>query len=665
MTSANSSLGRIKAYSSQMANQTDQAAKTIVEQLELIDNPSDELLFSLSKAALKVANSKNDSITTMWIYTLPKEGQDSGVLYYNSVKPDGTITTINIDERLMQFVSNWKDEALATGRAVWSEPYQIENKGVIYYTSMLSVPFKFKGSDEWNGLVVACLNLQKIVDLVDNIKFYGDGKMQLISKKGLYIVHPSKLFRMNTTIFENSKMFNLPILTKIGEDLAAGKSGEEVLNSEKKIGTDIVFLYDTIPTLDWGVILTYSWKKLYQPLKTFQRNLLICIISGLFVLIFLIHWICRFSTRPLVRLSQAAEHYGKGDFEYDIPNIKSADEIGKLSEAFNQMRENLINHIDKEKENAAEQQRQASEMEIAKSIQTSSLPKKFPNDPRFKIVASMQAAKHIGGDFYDCFFIDDSHFAFLIADVSGKGVPAALFMMTAKTTINNVARSGNFKSYADIYTQANNDLCKNNITNMFATSLLAILNINTGDLDIVNAGHNPPLIKTNDGYKYLETEKNLMLGGMSGIDFNAEHIKLAPGDKFFIYTDGVTEAENPELVLYGEEQLLNFLNKIAFVSVEDTISLVRQDVERHANGANQSDDITMVVVEYRGNENSKKEDVIETPLNEVENKEDAKEDDEDNVLSSKSKTDSLSAALAALSTKAKEENKTNLENEEI
>ena len=255
------------------------------------------------------------------------------------------------------------------------------------------------------------------------------------------------------------------------------------------------------------------------------------------------------------------------------------------------------NMIEKQKELSEAGARIESELNIAKGIQKNMLPSTFPAFPEYKefdIYASMTPAKEVGGDFYDMFLIDENHLAMVIADVSGKGVPAALIMMTARTLIKNTALNG--YSVDEIYNKVNNMLCEGNTSNHFVTSWFAIIDLRTGKLEFVNAGHNPPLLysQNNNRFEYLKTKPNLILAAMEDTKYMKHEITLQPGDKLFLYTDGVTEATNNNNELYGEKRLQDFLNSHIEQDVEATITGVKKDIDNFAGKAEQFDDITML-----------------------------------------------------------------------
>ena len=249
-------------------------------------------------------------------------------------------------------------------------------------------------------------------------------------------------------------------------------------------------------------------------------------------------------------------------------------------------------------DDAAVEEKRASELSMATSIQANVLPKKFISSDKFQLYALMEPAKEVGGDFYDFFLIDDNHLALVIADVSGKGVPAALFMMKAETTIKTLVYSYK-EDTAAIMQRANKALCEGNVMEMFVTCWLGILNLNTGVLKYTSAGHNPPLIQNGEQFTYLKSKVGLVLGAMDFSKYKENTITLNRGGKIFLYTDGVTEAHNINNELYGESRLENYLNNIKSNSAEEVVKELRKDIRDFAGEAPQFDDITMLAVELK------------------------------------------------------------------
>lgn len=272
-----------------------------------------------------------------------------------------------------------------------------------------------------------------------------------------------------------------------------------------------------------------------------------------------------------------------------------------------------------QKETTKKTARIESELNLANNIQAHMLPTIFPPYPECEEVmlyASMIPAKEVGGDFYDFFMLDDHNIVFIVADVSGKGVPAALFMVIAKTLLKNEANMGT--EPADIFTKVNHMLCEGNENNMFVTAWLGILNTETGLLKYVNAGHNPPLIKLgNENVVYLKSRPGFVLAGMDGIKYKQYELQMQPGDTIFLYTDGVTEATNAQKELFGNERLQTYLEQHISDGVQDILHGLKEEIFRFADGEEQFDDITMLVLKYQKEKIS--EDMLEKKFEAKEN----------------------------------------------
>ena len=242
----------------------------------------------------------------------------------------------------------------------------------------------------------------------------------------------------------------------------------------------------------------------------------------------------------------------------------------------------------------------AKELKMAKDIQLAALPNvfpPFPDETRFDIWASMETAKEVGGDFYDFYFTGQDRVLFLVADVSGKGVPAAMFMMRAKTLIKSIAQTG--KPLAHVFEEANDALCEGNSSNMFVTVWAGEINTRTGLVTYVNAGHNPPVLRRGGKSEYLKSQPSLVLGAMSGVSYRVYELSLAPGDAIYLYTDGITEQPNATGELYGEKRLLKALAGTT-ARGKAVLGAVLADMRRHGAGAEQADDCTQLLIRYRG-----------------------------------------------------------------
>lgn len=334
----------------------------------------------------------------------------------------------------------------------------------------------------------------------------------------------------------------------------------------------------------------------------FSRNIAICILMFMEVIVFaalfahIYFLIKRLIVDNIHKINGSLSQITDGNLNIHV-NVRENEEFASLSDDINATVDTLKHYI------AEAESRIDRELEFARQIQRSSLPSVFPPYPDqtdFSIFASMDAAKEVGGDFYDFYMTDPNHLTFIVADVSGKGIPGALFMMRAKTLIKNLAESG--RSIDEVFTMANKALCENNEAEMFVTAWMGKLDLESGVLEYVNAGHNPPLVRHKNGiFEYLRVKPNFILAGMDFTKYQKHKITLSKGDEIFVYTDGVTEATNEENVLYGEERLQKILSSAESDPVKICES-VNSDINNFVKGAEQSDDITMLCVKLNSDE---------------------------------------------------------------
>ena len=324
-----------------------------------------------------------------------------------------------------------------------------------------------------------------------------------------------------------------------------------------------------------------------------------------------------FVIRPLKRVQHYIRQYKKTkDSEAAIAGlakIRSRNEIGQLAGDVSDLARAMNAYISRIETITAEKERISTELSLATRIQADMLPSSFPAFPgrtEFDIYAVMDPAKEVGGDFYDYFLIDDDHLCLVMADVSGKGVPAALFMMASKIILANTAMMG--RSPAQILTDTNAAICSHNQQEMFVTVWLGILEISTGRLTAANAGHEYPVLKQPDGkFELLKNKHGFVIGGMDGVKYREYELTLAPGSKLFLYTDGVPEATDAQGALFGTERMLSALNSDPYASPDQVLKNVREGVDGFVKEAEQFDDLTMLCFEYRGTPGSKSDDTAE------------------------------------------------------
>ncbi len=405
-----------------------------------------------------------------------------------------------------------------------------------------------------------------------------------------------------------------PISAHFEEVMAAYKEGiipdDYIVRRSKKYGwlTSSIL---PIVTSDGDVCALLFVDTWMQTLQSECRRFIFEVIgiSLIFLIIFMLlywHFMENKLIHPFLAIIKSVRNFIKNDTQIDdeLNNIKTNDELEELAESLFKMEKDLVSYIENLKTVTAEKERIGAELNVATQIQADMLPSIFPAFPDRKeldIYATMDPAKEVGGDFYDYFFADDDHLALIIADVSGKGVPAALFMVIAKTLIKNRTQASKSMSPARILTDVNNSLCEGNEAGLFVTVWMAIIDIKTGKGKAVNAGHEHPALRRKDGeYELIKYPHLPALAIMEGVQYKEREFELNPGDSIYVYTDGVAEATNISEELFGEERTLKALNSDPGASPDVLLGNVKKAIDDFVGDAPQFDDITMLGFTYFG-----------------------------------------------------------------
>ena len=347
-------------------------------------------------------------------------------------------------------------------------------------------------------------------------------------------------------------------------------------------------------------------------IKSYFLQITVSLVAAMVLMAWLMIWRMKnYLVKPIKEITEAAQGYVASRREGDVYkgifadiDIHTGDEVEELGLVMADMERDLAEYEANLQKITAEKERISTELGLAKRIQADMLPNiypAFPDRKEFDIYASMTPAKEVGGDFYDFFLVDDDHLCVFIADVSGKGVPAALFMMASMIILANNAKLG--KSPAQILMSANSSICSNNREQMFVTVWLGILELSTGILTAANAGHEYPVVKTPDGiFELYKDRHGFVIGGMDGVKYREYQIMLEAGSKLFVYTDGVPEATDAEDKMFGTDRMLQVLNRELNASPEQIVQNVKEGVDDFVKDAEQFDDLTMLCLEYNGME---------------------------------------------------------------
>lgn len=481
------------------------------------------------------------------------------------------------------------------------------------------------GNGNVRGVVAFGSTINMLSENILETQIGQTGYVFVVNDQGQTIISPNISRDENGNLIRESLLdSDDPQLKTIGRAIVDGQTGVRQVEFE---GRQVYMAYHPMSVLPWSVVAVMDVDEVMAPAATNQANIqamadgtvdgidraiqtvlvlvaLVCVAAVAVVAMASVA-LARKLTTPLSHLLEGVERIGGGDLTTQL-EVHTGDEIETLANAFNHMTASLQQHIRDLTAVTAEKERIGAELNVATKIQKDMLPNIFPAFPErreFDIYATMDPAKEVGGDFYDFFMVDDTHLAVVMADVSGKGVPAALFMVIAKTIIKNQALTG--ESLDQVFQRANDQLCENDGEGLFVTAFMGLLDLKDGGFTYVNAGHNPPLLRRKGGtYEYLKLDPGFVLAGLEGMTYDTAHLTLAPGDTLYLYTDGVTEALNPEEELFGEDRLRAALNdpQAIHLPVAQLLPYLRAALEQYARGAEQADDITMLGITYRGDQ---------------------------------------------------------------
>ena len=405
----------------------------------------------------------------------------------------------------------------------------------------------------------------------------------------------------NLNLVTNTKINGMHIST-IGiipdEVMLDGKTATQlyrtnIINEETNFSEEYIYAFTFVEGYCIIAAIPFAEAMLMRDASLYTSIfMLILIFAALFIFIYFL--IKKVIINNLQKVNGTLSEITGGNLNVKV-DVRTNAEFSSLSDDINSTVSTLKKYI------AEAAARIDKELEYAKQIQLSALPSDFPDTEDYSVFAQMIAAKEVGGDFYDFYSFDNNTVFFLVADVSGKGIPAAMFMMKAKTIIKDLSERG--LSVNEIFTLANEKLCENNESDMFVTAWIGKFDLSTGKLTFANAGHNPPLIVHADGEcEYLKSRPGFVLAGMEGIMYRENEITLNKGDRILLYTDGVTEATDINEALYGEDRLLSYINKNKNLKAEELLLGLKKDIDLFVGEAPQFDDITMLVFDYKKKE---------------------------------------------------------------
>lgn len=536
-------------------------------------------------------------------------GTEDGYIIVSDESSASKAGLTDFDPRLR----SWYTNAKAQGGLTWSD--LVEDGYGRGLGIVCASPIYDKGG-KMRGVAGVSMLLTELSDTITNEDLGSTAFTFAINSRGDTVIMPG-LTKISDSI--NLLDADNPELREMARRMVNGETGFAEITF---FDEEVYAAYSPLTSIDWSICTVIGVDEILQlalhndeqiinyteaAAKQIDDSIMVMIIALLFFILIAVVLIFLFSsvfskwlTKPIVSLTEAVLDYGGNDELVYRSEIFTGDEIQELSETFESVTERIAGYIENITNITAEKERIGAELDVAAKIQLSALPRVFPAFPErteFDIYATMTPAKQVGGDFYDFFLVDDDHLAVVIADVSGNGIPAAMFMMMAKTYIKTNACIG--MKPKDVFAAANNSLCENNDAEMFVTAFMGILEISTGKLTYANAGHNPPLIKRgNGGFEWLKVRAHFVLGGMEDVRYTESELYLGKGDMLFLYTDGVNEAEDENEEFYGNIRLEQALNELRDASPKALIDALMKRLDIFVKDAEQTDDIAMTALQY-------------------------------------------------------------------
>ena len=519
--------------------------------------------------------------------------KDKGLYFsaYSKHNGDSIRTIQGGSENYQYFFADWYLMPTLLGHACWTEPYMDYDAPTNTSEMVTSYCQAIKASDgSFIGVINTSLSLNWLSQTISAVKPYPNSYSIMIGRGGTYFVHPDSTKITRQTIFTQTLENPDTAMVSLGHAMQRGEEGVREMHIN---GEHCYVFYKPLGKTGCSMAIVCPESDIFGGFDRLRRTVMAIVCVGLLLMLYFFIRIITRELSPLRRLAREAETIASGQFDTQLPNFERTDEIGQLSQSFGNMQQSLVRYIEELKDTTAQKASIESELNVANSIQMSMLPNVFPDREGLDMYASMTPAKEVGGDLYG-YLLKDDNLYFCLGDVSGKGVPASLFMAQVTRLFRTLANQQ--LSPSDICTHMNDALSGDeNPTNMFVTLFVGMVDLTSGHLSFCNAGHNPPVIGGGEHHgDFLEMKPNFPIGVLPGLEFEGEEIESIKGRALFIYTDGLNEAENREHEQFGDERLVDILRNTHFDSARQVIETLAAEVEKHRDGADPNDDLTMM-----------------------------------------------------------------------
>ena len=520
---------------------------------------------------------------------------------YSKMNGDSIRTIQGGSDNYQYFFMDWYLMPTLLNHPCWTEPYMDFDAPTNSYEMVTSYCQTIKDkAGNAIGVINTSLSLNWLSKTVSETKPYPNSYSIMIGRGGTYFVHPDTTKITRQTIFTQTMEQTDTAMTALGHAMQRGEEGMKCMTID---GTDCYVFYKPLGKTGCSMAIVCPESDIFGGFDRLRHIVWGIIAVGLLLMLFFFIRIITRELRPLGQLAKETETIASGQFDTQIPDFHRIDEIGQLSHSFAGMQQSLVRYIEELKDTTAQKASIESELNIARSIQMSMLPKTFPPFPdcdEISIYGQLTPAKAVGGDLYD-FYVRDQKMFYCIGDVSGKGIPASLVMAVMRALFRTI--SSHEDQPERIVSHLNDTIAEDNELGMFVTLFVGTIDLKTGHMTYCNAGHNPPLLILTGGSHtdLLPVDSNVPAGIMRGWTFSQQEITIDSGATIFLYTDGLTEAEDINHGQFGDDRLLDMARSICVSGNYSTHTLVEQMVDAvhdFVGEAEQSDDLTMMAIQY-------------------------------------------------------------------
>lgn len=501
--------------------------------------------------------------------------------------------------------TSWYLSAKDSLKGIWQEPFigQFIKEPIVIYTTPI-FRTDAAGEKEFVGVLCVDISIAFLKDVIANMPVSNSGYAVVLSANNMVIAHPKDELTFKSTFTSVSRNASHKRYAEFENALRSMKSGLFLGSSFD--GEEAAIYFTAMESINWTFLVVWPAQTFLEERRSMGHVFVWVSIGGYIIMLLLILAITFRVSRPLQGFAAAAEKIGRGDFEAEVPVVNGKDELSELSGAFAKMRSSLKKFMnDQMKLDRAER-----ELDLARGIQLGFLPKSEREegcaDRRHSLAPFLMPMREVGGDYYDFFKIDDDRIVFFLADVTGSGVPAALFMMVSRIVLR--IKATHRESVVDVLNEANSDLAHHNRADMFVSVWIGVLDLRNGHVDFASAGHRSPAVRHKDGsVEFVKDKTGLVLAAMGDSRYEPQSLELAPGDLLFLYNDGVTETMNSSEKMFGRGRLQIALSESAGKSPKETCMYVKACMDKFTGNLPQADDIAMFAIQYFGPEGEEKD----------------------------------------------------------